>query len=108
MLGVYFALDNGLPVGGALEFGLSTLTKVPAGCHLWAVSTSLDVASFKTADRIKGTLSSNLCTYAVALSANTVYALVLSDAGDTDHEPAGVVGPLTVTSWAGGVKTNGV
>lgn len=108
MLGVYFALDNGLPVGGVLEFGTSALTKVPAGCNLWPVTTSLDVSSFTTATRIKGTLSGGLCSYLVALNANTVYALVLSDTGDTDHEAAGVVGPLSLTSWAGGVKTSGV
>jgi hypothetical protein len=108
MLGVYFALDNGLPVGGALEFDLSALTKVPAGCNLWPVTTSLDVSSMAKASKIAGALSGGLCTYAVALNANTVYALVLDDSGDTDHEPAGVVGPLAVTSWAGGAKTNGV
>lgn len=49
----------------------------------------------------KGTLASGVCTYKVALAANTVYALVLDDSGDVDHEVAGTVGPLSVTTYAG-------
>lgn len=51
-----------------------------AGCDLWAVTTSLSVDSFTTATRLAaGTLGSGACTYKVALAANTVYALVLTN-----------------------------
>lgn len=55
----------------------------------------------------KGTLAGGVCTYKVALAANTAYALVLDDSGDNDHEVAGTLGPLSVMTWANG-KTNGV
>ncbi|MBU38033.1 MAG: hypothetical protein CMA59_00760 [Euryarchaeota archaeon] len=61
---------------------LSTLTKMTAGCDLWAVTTSLSVDSFTTATKLAaGThdAGTKTCTYKVALAANTVYALVLSN-----------------------------
>jgi len=108
-LAFYFALDSGLPVGSGLEFGAGALKKTTVGCNVWAVTTSLDVATFTTATVYdKGTASAGVCTYKKALAANTVYALVFAEAAvDTDHEVTGTVGPFTVDTWANG-KTNGV
>lgn len=80
---------------------VSTLKKTTNGCNVWAVTTSLDVNTMADKDALKGTLAKGECTWKVALAANTVYALVLDDSGDSDHEVAGTVGPVSMTTWAG-------